>query len=221
MWNILFEAHSWGRGERFESRALSSQRNWRRDTFVWRTNGSGAVESRNGARPIDTRITNSVNSVAAFAAIRGAGRRGFTEWMTGVSRAVWRLMEESVDLRNRLLDGWSQEAITLDPGVATNGDAYMWTKEVWIKSEQDGNYFWSPEGLSKRNTWLFQASIRLLQGTLKANISLFCRKTGPTFDDQFHLLDYNLDQPRHLFQWGTSIDVLIFGFLCLARGPIS
>lgn len=26
-------------------------------------------------------------------------------------------MEESVDLRNRLLDGWSQEAITLDPGV--------------------------------------------------------------------------------------------------------
>lgn len=79
----------------------------------------------------------------------------------------------------------------------------------------------SCEGLSKRNTWLFQASIRLLQGTLKANISLFCRKTGPTFDDQFHLLDYNLDQPRHLFQWGTSIDGLIFGFLRLARGPIS
>lgn len=26
-------------------------------------------------------------------------------------------MEESVDLRNRLLDGGSQEAITLDPGV--------------------------------------------------------------------------------------------------------
>lgn len=139
-------------GERFESRAFSSQRIWRRDTFVWRTNGSGAVESRNGARPIDTWITNSVNSAAAIAAIRGAGRRGFTEWMTGVSRAVWRLMEESVDLRNRLLDGWSQEAITLDPGVAANGDAFIWTKQLWIKTKQDGNYFWSPAKVCPNGT---------------------------------------------------------------------
>lgn len=146
---------------------------------------------------------------------RSLSEEGSSEWTTGVSRAVGRLMEEVC---------WSQES-TIRWSVPGNDFAWSscrneWRVTIWNNQHWKTNntltacalkFSTEKVYLNRDSTWLFQAGIRL-RGTLKANASLFSRQTGTTFDDLSNALDSILDQLSRLWKQRTidqRLDLLV------------